>query len=66
VIGGTSLIGARGGYVRTILGAIILTEITTLLVANNFGAAQQQVLLGVVILLVVATYGREPTVSDRL
>lgn len=66
VIGGTSLIGARGGYMRTIFGAIILTEITTLLVANNFGAAQQQVLLGVVILLVVATYGREAAVSDRL
>ncbi len=41
------------------LGAIILTEITTLLVANNFSAAIQQALLGVVILLVVATYGRE-------
>jgi ribose transport system permease protein len=66
VIGGTSLIGARGGYTRTILGAIILTEITTLLVANNFSAATQQVLLGAIILLVVATYGREQPVSARL
>ena len=66
VIGGTSLVGARGGYARTVLGAIILTEITTLLVANNFGAAAQQVLLGVIILAVVATYGREQTVSGRL
>jgi ribose transport system permease protein len=66
VIGGTSLIGARGGYARTVLGAIILTEITTLLVANNFNAALQQALLGVIILAVVATYGREPHVSARL
>jgi ribose transport system permease protein len=66
VIGGTSLIGARGGYGRTVLGAIILTEITTVLVANNFSAAIQQALLGVVILLVVATYGREQSVSVRL
>ena len=66
VIGGTSLIGARGGYLRTVLGAIILTEITTLLVANSFGAATQQVLLGVIILAVVATYGREQPVSNRL
>ncbi|RUX94550.1 MULTISPECIES: ABC transporter permease [unclassified Mesorhizobium] len=66
VIGGTSLIGARGGYGRTILGAIILTEITTVLVANNFSAAIQQALLGVVILLVVATYGREQSVAARL
>lgn len=66
VIGGTSLIGGRGGYVRTVLGAIILTVITTLLVANNFDAALQQALLGVVILAVVATYGREQSVSERI
>ena len=66
VIGGTSLIGARGGYLRTVLGAIILTEITTLLVANGFGAATQQVLLGIIVLAVVATYGREQPVSARL
>ncbi len=66
VIGGTSLIGARGGYLRTVLGAIILTEIATLLVANSFSAATQQVLLGVIILAVVATYGREQPVSARL
>jgi len=66
VIGGTSLVGARGGYARTILGAIILTEITTLLVANNVGAAAQQTLLGIIILVVVASYGREQPVSARL
>jgi len=66
VIGGTSLVGARGGYGRTILGAIILTEITTLLVANGMGAAAQQTLLGIIILVVVASYGREPSVAQRL
>lgn len=66
VIGGTSLIGARGSYGRTVLGAIILTLITTVLVANNFSAAMQQALLGVVILIVVATYGREQKVAARL
>jgi len=66
VIGGTSLVGARGGYGRTVLGAMILTVITTLLVANNFSASIQQALLGVVIILVVATYGREAPVAARL
>ena len=66
VVGGTSLIGARGGYGRTVLGAMTLTLITTILVANNFSAALQQVLLGVVILLVVASYGREASVAARL
>ena len=66
VIGGTSLVGARGGYARTVLGAIILTEITTLLVANNVGAAAQQTLLGLIVIIVVASYGREPSVASRL
>jgi ribose transport system permease protein len=66
VIGGTSLVGARGGYARTVLGAIVLTEITTLLIANNLGPALQQALLGLVIIAVVATYGREAAVGDRL
>jgi ribose transport system permease protein len=66
VIGGTSLVGARGGYGRTVLGAIILTEISMLLVANNMGAAAQQTMLGIIILVVVASYGREPSVAQRL
>ena len=66
VIGGTSLVGARGGYMRTVLGVLALIEITTLLVANNLSAALQQALLGVIVLAVVATYGREPPIRDRL
>jgi len=49
-----------------VLGAIILTEITMLLVANGLGAAAQQTMLGIIILVVVASYGREPSVAQRL
>jgi ribose transport system permease protein len=66
VIGGTSLLGARGGYGGTILGALILTEVTTILVGQNFSAAAQQAILGAVILLVVATYGREVQLRYRV
>jgi ribose transport system permease protein len=66
VIGGTSLLGARGDYLRTVLGALILTQITTLLIGMGLSAAMQQAVLGIVIVLVVATYARESHVRDRI
>ena len=66
VIGGTSLLGARGDYFRTILGALILIQTTTLLVGEGFDAPTQQVILGALIVLFVATYAREPHVRSRI
>ena len=66
VIGGTSMVGAQGGYGRTILGAIILTVMTSLLVALGLTVALQQAILGALIILVVASYGREDAVAARL
>jgi ribose transport system permease protein len=66
VIGGTSLLGARGDYVRTILGVLILTQITTLLIGYGLNDAMQQAVLGLVIIVVVATYAREPHVRNRI
>lgn len=66
VIGGTSLLGARGDYARTVLGVLILTQITTLLIGLELSAAMQQAFLGAVILVVVATYAREPHVRNRI
>lgn len=65
VVGGTSF-GARGDYWRTVLGALIVTELTTLLVGFGATAADQQILSGVLILVVVALYGRERRLRDRL
>lgn len=66
IVGGTSLLGARGDYVRTTLGVLILTQITTLLVGFGFDAPLQQVALGVAIVVVVAAYGREPSLRTRI
>ena len=66
VIGGTSLVGGRGGYAGTMAGAIILTELTTILVGFNFSGAQEQVFLGLIIVLVVLVYGREAHVRMRI
>jgi ribose transport system permease protein len=66
VIGGTSLLGGRGDYVRTVIGALILTELTTLFSGLGFDSPTQEALLGVLILVVVVFYGREEHVRNRI
>jgi ribose transport system permease protein len=66
VVGGTSLLGGRGGLGRTFAGAIIVTQLTTLLLGIGLGAPMQQTLLGVLMLVLVAIYGREAHVSARV
>ena len=54
VIGGTSIMGGRGGYSGTIVGALILTVVTTLLTVLEMPEAVRQVLFGVIIVAVAA------------
>ncbi len=58
VIGGTSIIGGRGGYAGTIVGALILTVLTTLLTVLEMPEAVRQVLFGAIIVAVAAAYTR--------
>jgi ribose transport system permease protein len=58
VIGGTSIMGGRGGYSGTLLGALILTVLTTLLTVLSMPDAIRQVLFGAIIVLVAAAYTR--------
>jgi ribose transport system permease protein len=66
VVGGTSLLGGRGGYGRTIAGVLITTEITTLLIGLGFTPSMQQALLGILILALIAVYGREARVAAQI
>lgn len=66
LVGGTSLVGARGDYWRTVLGALIMTLVTTILVGHGAGEALQEILTGILILLFVGVYGREKRVRDRV
>lgn len=66
LVGGTSLVGARGDYTRTVLGAMILTLISTVLIGHGAGVAVQEVVFGVLILLFVGLYGRDRRVRDRV
>jgi len=63
VIGGTSIFGGRGGYAGTIIGALILTVLTTLLTILQIPEGARRILFGLIILLVTAAYLR--VIEDR-
>lgn len=66
IVGGTTFMGSRGDYSHTVIGALILTELTTILVGRGYSTADQQIIFGVLILVVVAGYGRERRLRDRV
>jgi ribose transport system permease protein len=63
VIGGTSIFGGRGGYVGTIVGALILRVITTMLTMLQIPEGARMVVFGAIILFVTAAYLR--IIEDR-
>lgn len=66
VIGGTALVGGRGSYVGTVAGALVLTEINTLLIGLGLQPSVVQAVLGAVIVALVSFYGREPHVRTTI
>ena len=58
VIGGTSILGGRGGYGGAIVGALILTVVESLLSVLGFPEAVKQILFGAIIVAVAAAYTR--------
>ncbi len=62
VIGGTSIFGGRGGYGGTILGALILTVMATMLTLLQMPEGGRRILYGAIILAVTALYIR---LTDR-
>ncbi|TIV66818.1 MAG: ABC transporter permease [Mesorhizobium sp.] len=63
VIGGTSIFGGRGGYMGTIVGALILTVLTTLLTILHMPEGGRRILFGFIVLFVTAAYLR--IIEDR-
>ena len=61
VIGGTSILGGRGGFGGSIVGALILTVATSLLSSLGYPEAVRQILFGAIIVLVAAAYTRVTT-----
>ncbi len=66
VVGGAAMVGGQGSYLGTIAGALVLTEINTLLIGLGFQPSAVQAALGVIIVLLVSLYGRERHVSKTI
>lgn len=62
VVGGTSIFGGRGGYGGTIIGALILTVLATMLTLLQVPEGARRILFGLIILAVTALYVR---LTDR-
>jgi len=62
VIGGTSILGGRGGYSGTILGALILTVLTGFL-SIVLPEPWRQIVFGSIVVLVAAAYARATSAS---
>jgi ribose transport system permease protein len=66
VIGGTALVGGRGSFLGTAAGAVVLTQINTILIGLGLQPSLVQAALGLVIILLVSLYGREPHVRTTI
>mgnify|MGYP003536758728 FL=1 len=62
VVGGPSIFGGRGGYGGTVVGALILTVLTTMLTLLQIPEGGRRILFGLIILAVTAMYVR---LTDR-
>lgn len=58
VIGGTSILGGRGTFTGTMLGALILTVLTALLTILGLPEPTRQIVFGSIIIVVAAAYTR--------
>lgn len=65
VVGGT-VFGGPGDYSRTVIGALFLTVLTTVLVGHGASAADKQILYGAIVLIAVTIYGRDRRIQDRI
>ncbi len=65
IIGGTAF-GARGDYLRTVLGTLLLIVLAQVMVGSGYSYADQQILYGAMILLVVGIYGRDRRLRDQV
>ncbi|MDX3977413.1 ABC transporter permease [Shinella sp.] len=66
VIGGTSLLGGAGGYGATVLGVLVLTVLTSILVGLGLSFASQQAVVGLIIIPMVAIYARAPHLRNQI
>lgn len=65
-VGGTSLLGGRGGYGSTLVGVLVLIALTSLLVGYGLDNNAQQFVLGLLIVPLVGFYARNPHIRQQI
>lgn len=65
LVGGTAF-GARGDYLRTCLGTLLLIVLAQVMIGHGADYADQTILYGALILLVVGIYGRDRRLRDQV
>jgi ribose transport system permease protein len=58
VIGGTHILGGRGRYAGTVVGAILITLLSSVLSVMQMPEAGRQIIYGLVIIVMLLAYGR--------
>ncbi|HEY0480355.1 MAG TPA: ABC transporter permease [Kofleriaceae bacterium] len=58
VLGGTSILGGRGGYLGTVAGVVLVTLLQSILSIVQMPEAGRQVIYGTVIIVMLLVYGR--------
>jgi ribose transport system permease protein len=64
IVGGASIYGGKGSVQGTFGGALVLTQLTSLLTAFNIGTFWQQSLYGAIILVMAILYNRDDRLSN--
>jgi ribose transport system permease protein len=66
LVGGTALGSAQGDFTRTVIGALTLTILSTILAGMGMDDGGRRMLFGILIVVVILLYGRERRLRDRL
>ncbi|WP_417248573.1 ABC transporter permease [Celeribacter sp.] len=64
VLGGTPLAGGRGGYTGTMVGAVMLVVLQSILTTLNIEESGRQFIFGATLLLLLFLYGREKNLRN--
>src|SRR5690606_13667350 len=58
VLGGTHILGGRGKYLGTVIGAVLIVLLQSVLSVMQMPEAGRQIIYGAVIILMLLVYGR--------
>jgi ribose transport system permease protein len=64
VIGGTNILGARGRYLGTLLGIILVVLLNSVLPIMQMSEASRQIIYGAVIVATLFVYGRNAKITN--